>query len=114
LRKYNSTLNQYTPLKSNGVKLKRSPLKYKSDKQKLRDKEWAKVKRERIELLIAKYGYLPDEYSGEDITNEAIIDGHHHDRNRLNNILKNCRIVKRFSHTIIHDNNIKNIRDWLI
>jgi hypothetical protein len=109
-----------TPLKRTvGLKVKKinsldkTRLKPKSDKQKERDKEWAKVKQERIGLLIAKYGYLPDEYTGEDINHEAIIDGHHNDRNRNHNILSNCRIVKRFSHTVIHDNNIKDVKDWL-
>ena len=109
-----SSLKRKTPLKIYKLNsLKKTPLNKKSNKQKLRDKEWAKVKALRIELLIKKYGYLPDEFSGEDITNEYLIDGHHNDKNRLNNTLDNCRILKRLSHTFVTDNNIKDVKDWL-
>jgi hypothetical protein len=102
-----------TPLKSSGKPMKQSPLKICSDKQAILNKLWAKIKKQRIELLIEKYGYLPDEYTGEDITNAYIIDGHHNNHNRKDNFLWNCRILKRLSHITVTDNNVKDVKDWL-
>lgn len=119
MKKFNSTLNQFIGLKSHTKLKQKTPLKAHkplnkvSDKQELKNKEWAKIKKQRIELLIEKYGFLPDEYTGEDISNEAIIDGHHNDRNRNHNYLSNCRILKRFTHTVVTDENIKDVKDWL-
>jgi len=54
MKRYNSTLNQYTPLKSNGVKLKKTPLNKVSNKQ---HKE-LKLRRELKTKLIHDYGNI--------------------------------------------------------
>jgi hypothetical protein len=112
-------LKSYKPLRAKvGLKSRiglkaHKPMNRISKKQAIKNALWVKIKQERIGLLIARYGYLPDEYSGENITNEAIIDAHHNDRNRNHNFLTNCRILKRLSHSYVTDNNVKNIKDWL-
>lgn len=94
--------------------LKRTHLKKVSEKQKIKNALWSKIKQERIGLLIAKYGFLICEYCGKPIQEKDIVDGHHNDRNRNNNTLQNCRIVQRFPcHRYITDENINDVTDLL-
>lgn len=104
-----------TPLKIKKLNsLKRTPLNKVSKKQKIKNDLWVKIKQERIELLIKKYGFLICEYCGTPIQESEIIDGHHNDRNRNNNTLQNCRIVQRFPcHRYITDENVKDVPDLL-
>ncbi len=98
-------LKRKTPLKA------RKGLNKMSDKAKDELKVWLKVKAERIQQLLDKFGYIPCEYcKGYILDNHPLFqaDAHHLDKNRRNNILENCRIVHRFCHRIITDTNIKD------
>jgi len=80
-----------------------------SDKQKIRNKQWAEVKRKRIEYLTEKYGFTICEWSGEsgyldDYESLNFLDAHHIDNNRRNNTPENCYIVKRKYHTLFKGN----------
>ena len=78
---------------------------------------WLKIKKQRIQQLIDKFGYLPCEYC-----KERIIDGsdskhaeaHHNDHNRRNNTFSNCRILHAFCNRVtVEENNIKDVPSLL-
>jgi hypothetical protein len=100
-----------TPLKRT-VGLRRGTLRLVSKKQSLRLKNWREVTEERRTLLRQKFGYLPCECCGEGIVNEPG-EGHHNDRNRANNTLKNCRILKHDHHDYVTHHNIRSVPDLL-
>ena len=81
-----------------------------SDTQTKKLRLWAKVKKARIAALKIKYGYLPCEWGKETIHRG---DPHHNDGDRNNNVLSNCRIVCRFHHDYITDNNVRDVPDML-
>ena len=92
--------------------MKKSPIRKVSDKQRIRNAQWARVKRERIKYLTEIYGFTICEWSGEygildDIESLNFLDAHHIDNNRRNTTPENCYIVKRKYHSYITDNNNK-------
>lgn len=91
------------------IRLKRTPLKLKSDKQKQRDVEWHKAKYSKCVFLENIYGAPICEYCGRPSWgNEfGILDAHHLDHNRRNNTKENCYICHRVCHGKITDNNLK-------
>ena len=78
--------------------MKKTPLAKKSKKQKIRDKEWAKIKKDRQAYLREKNGYDICEYCGKaghvEYDPEDIIwlSNHHRDGNRNNNTPGNAYI----------------------
>ena len=100
-------LKAKTPLKRTGYLKRKTPLKPISDKAKLEYQVWIGVKRERVKLLIDKFGFLICEFCKKPITYGQVYDGHHFNRNRRDNTLENQRIVHRIPcHGTITDNNI--------
>ena len=98
-----TVLKRFTGLKA------RTGLKPKSGKQKIRDKEWSQAKLIRRGEIESRYDYVLCEYCGRPPwENElGILDGHHMDNNRRNNLPSNCYICHRVCHSKITDNNIK-------
>jgi hypothetical protein len=111
--KRKTPLRAKTRLKSNGFHLKQTPLKKVSTKQKTKNKVWSEIKEQRISMLKEKFGYLCDEFTGENIIYGHTIDAHHNDRHHNHNTLDNCRILTRQNHIFITDNNIKDVPDRL-
>jgi len=70
-----------------------STLRKTSKKQAKHEQEWSKIKKERIEQLKDRYGYLICEYCKRAITSTQIADGHHIDGDHQNNSKLNCAIV---------------------
>lgn len=91
------------------IRLKRTPLKKRSEKQRQRYIKWAQARYKRCVEIETKYGKVICEYCGRPgWGNElGILDGHHMDRNRSNNTPENCYICHRVCHGKIHDKNIK-------
>ncbi len=81
-----------------------------SKRQDVKLSVWAEIVKLRATKLRAKYGYVSDEWDGHPLHKW---DGHHNDRDRNHNTLKNCRIVGRMSHRFITDNNIRDVPDLL-
>ncbi len=92
--------------------LAKAPLRKVSKKQAKENALWSKIKKERRDLLIAKFGYLPCEWCKTRIVLNHP-DLHHNDRNRRNNTLTNARVLHRLCHTFVTDNNIKDVPDLL-
>ena len=87
--------------------MKKTPLAKKSKKQIIRDKEWARVKKDRQAYLREKNGYDICEYCGKighveyDPEDFAWLTAHHIDRNRRNNNSSNCYVCHLLCHGII-------------
>jgi len=82
-----------------------------SKKQVGKDVLWKKISAERDTLLIAKYGFLMDEYTGKSLIGRKA--HHHNGRNRNINTLKECRTVSWESHRYITDHNVRDVPDRL-
>lgn len=109
-----SPLKRKTPLKAYAKLKVNNPMNKVSHRQITENALWAKIKRERINKLIEKFGCIIDEWTNTPINEGEIIDAHHNDRNRNNNTLENARLVRRFtSHRYITDNNIRDVPDRL-
>ncbi len=93
--------------------LKRTPLNKVSKKQAKENALWSKIKSERKDKLIAKFGYLLCELCRQWISSSEA-EGHHNDHNRRNNTLDNCRILCHNCNCyVIEDNNIKDVPNLL-
>ncbi len=86
------------------------PLRKVSKKQAKENALWSKIKKERIEALVAKFGYPKCEWCKQGII-LAHPDGHHN-KGRVNTF-ENCRILHRHCHTYVTDNNIKDVPNLL-
>ena len=101
-------LKRKTPLK------RTSKLKPQSKRAKEELKIWLGVKKERIERIREKFGYLICEYCLKPIREGDEIDGHHNNHRRRENDFGNCRITHAYCNRIlIEDNNIKNVPSLL-
>lgn len=77
---------------------------------------WRKVKRERIQLLIDKFGYIPCEFCKRPISSGSEIyclEGHHNNHNRRQNVLENCRITHRICNQEIERLHVKDVPSLL-
>jgi hypothetical protein len=114
MKRWNSSLEQRTPLKTKAPLRAKKGLNKQSKKQALLEAQWSKVKHERADLLKKKYGYLPCEYCGGIITENETWDGHHNNGRHAGCWeLKDCRIVHRLCHDHVTTHNIKNVPDLL-
>jgi hypothetical protein len=103
-----------TPLKSRTPLKSYKPLNKVSKKQAKENALWAKIKRERIKLLLNKYGILYCENCLRVLSASNMIEGHHNNHNRRDNSLLNCRIVcHECNYYTIEDNNIKDVPSLL-
>ncbi len=84
-------------------------LKAISKKQAEENKIWAKVKKERINRIIDKIGFLVCEYCHKPL-DPKVAEGHHNDHNRRNNTFQNQRILCHVCNCYtVEDNNIKDV-----
>jgi len=92
--------------------MKKSLLKNKSDKQKVRDAEWKVCGIYRRKELGGKYGYVVCEFcSGPEGSDEFWrFGGHHLDRNRRNNTYDNYYNVHNVCHSWITDHPLVEIK----
>ena len=90
--------------------MKKTELRKISQKQRERNKEWAKIRLERIAEQVEKKGYAYCEecglwgYTYGDTENFKYLDGHHRDGNRRNSTKENCLIIHRICHSLSHHN----------
>jgi hypothetical protein len=112
MKKWNSTLEQRTPLKRRVTLRAKKPINKMSDKAKIELRIWMAIKKERIRLLLEKYGYVPCEYCKLKTSADSEItlpEAHHNDQNRRNNTPENCRILHRHCNQLIEDKGIKSL-----
>ena len=107
-------LKRFTPLRAKTRLKAKTPLKRQtrlkpqSDKAKLEYKAWLNVKRERVNLLVKKFGHLLCEFCKKPITYGQVYDGHHNQHRSLGgkSELQNARILHRPCHSRVHDQNL--------
>lgn len=89
--------------------MRKSRIKPKSDKQKMRDAEWRACGMFRRKDLMGKYGWCVCEFCRQPEGSHEFwrFDNHHIDGNRRNNVVANSFIVHRKCHSYIHDKNIQ-------
>ncbi len=106
-------LKRKTPLKSYTPLRAYKGLNKVSEKQAKENAEWSKVKAERIDKLIDKFGYLLCELCKRKIERfEA--EGHHNSHDRRDNTPKNCRITCHICNCYtIEDEHIKDVPSLL-
>jgi len=110
-------LKRYTPLKRT-IPLKRNkPLNKMSNRAKQELKIWMGIKKERINQLIDKFGFVPCEhcmqpttYNGSELNYP---EAHHNDHNRRNNTFENCRILHRVCNQQIEIEHVKDVPSLL-
>ena len=114
--KNRSKIKSENPLKRNYIKRLKSykPLNKVSKRQKIENALWAKIKKERIELIIEKFGYLMCELCQKSLE-PSISEAHHNNHDRTNgNVPDNCRILCHFCNCyVVEDNNIKDVKSIL-
>ena len=101
-----TALKRKTPLRA---KKRINPM---SARAKAEMKVWHKVKLERIQLLLDKFGYIPCEYCKRPIQDGSEIyclEGHHNNHNRRENTVANCRITHRFCNQQIELLHVKDV-----
>ncbi len=112
-------LRAKTPLKSYVGLKSRNPMKRMSVKAQCELEVWMKVKRERIEKLIAKFDFVPCEYCHKAIAANVedgmmYSDAHHNNHDRRDNSLGNQRICHPYCNRIaIEDNYVKDVPSLL-
>jgi hypothetical protein len=113
-----------TPLKSYTLLRRYTPLKAKkglnrmSNRAKVELEVWLRIKRERMQKLLDKFGYVPCELCMKRVGNiyseRERAEAHHNNHNRRQNEAWNCRILHAYCNRIVvEDNNIKDVPSLL-
>jgi len=95
--------------------MRRTALAQQSKRAKKEAIIWSRVKKERMERLREKFGYVLCEYCfGKVGVGMLAPEGHHNDKNRRNNSdPRNCRILHRYCNQRIEDINVRGIPSLL-
>ena len=109
-------LKRYTPLKRKTPLRAKKGLTRMSDKAKSELSLWMDIKRERIQKLQDKYGYVPCEKCLQHIIAGSELycaEAHHNNHDRRDNSPQNCRILHRVCNQLVEVENIRDIASLL-
>jgi 5-methylcytosine-specific restriction endonuclease McrA len=95
-----TALKRKTPLKAKTQLKPKTKLKPQSQKAKLNEAVWQRIKFNRAMFLMEKYGVVICEYCGRPAfaTEWGVLDAHHIDGRHFNSVENNCYICHRICH----------------